>query len=477
MLTALQSDMVIGQLQALPIHQLRQWVWAIMTGQYLSNLEAQTFDLTLLKAPRNEQQRLRKRLKPPQRANLELLKMAPIIVNWDSTDSHHTLAAARLGRRGVNDHAMTLFRTSDSMIFEQSHIFFDGVWGLAVAEILTHEALSWASYLISLPAVLNGKPIAQPAASISIPVSAESAVESDLADLAAMLQSRRNLRERLRDIAFTINDLLILYRTIFNQQYQPSSNLKQTVAKQFATTHPKQAEAIQQMWQKLPTVNPALLIPMDAVDGPPRDRLYPISFRNPFLEFLESFSNTYNALQEYRNNRSSAAWATFNQLRLKLVNEFYYFGKIILAHKQLALTGESTNLATLKLLGHLPDMVQSVLGKMPQKFDFLNEMLMGEEVFSNLGRVATGTSPVRFMSARDDNDAKALVWGVLTDDQDVMHIALRDFRPEVTALIDLDQADLAHEITKDFLDGYINGLNQFVAQLNDMMAATLEETE
>jgi hypothetical protein len=104
-------------------------------------------------------------------------------------------------------------------------------------------------------------------------------------------------------------------------------------------------------------------------------------------------------------------------------------------------------------------------------------MLKGEEVFSNVGRVARGTSPRRFMSARDDNDAKTMVWGVLTDDNDTMHISLRDFRPEVTALFAVGQADLAQAMAQDFLDSFVRQLNNFVRKLNDIAAATVEEAE
>ena len=36
------------------------------------------------------------------------------------------------------------------MVFDQSHIFFDGAWGAALAEIMTNEATSWGVYLYTL---------------------------------------------------------------------------------------------------------------------------------------------------------------------------------------------------------------------------------------------------------------------------------------------------------------------------------------
>ncbi|MEM7031607.1 MAG: hypothetical protein AAF629_18780, partial [Chloroflexota bacterium] len=111
------------------------------------------------------------------------------------------------------------------------------------------------------------------------------------------------------------------------------------------------------------------------------------------------------------------------------------------------------------------------------KFDFLNEMLKGDEVFSNLGQVAQGTSPVRFMSASDDNNAKSLVWGIMTDDTGTMHISIRDFRPEIVALFEISQPQIARALSQDFLDGYVQGLGVFTSKLNEITLATPQEIQ
>jgi hypothetical protein len=301
----------------------------------------------------------------------------------------------------------------------------------------------------------------------------EAWAESKAADLEKMMRLRKNLVQRSSDMAFTINDLLILYRALFNREYQPAPTLVAAVD-DLAKTHPQQSQDIRQAWQQLPTINPALLIPMDSIDGSSKDRLYPITFRNPFPEFLDLFYQTYNALEAYQQTNTPDSWQLFSQLRNQLIQSIYHFGQLMLLHKKLALTGEMANLTSLKLLGHLPDAMQSMFGKLPQKFDFLNEMLSGEEVFSNVGRVAHGASPVRFISARDDNNAKKLVWGVLTDDNEMIHISLRDFRSEVMALFDIDRADLAQMMARDFLDSYVAGLNNFTQKLDQIAAATVE---
>jgi hypothetical protein len=470
-----KTNVPIGRLQPLPPHQVRHWIWAILNNQYLSNLNATEFDITLLKIPRSEQEKVRRKLSATSSTDLELLKMAPILIHWDQRDLNQPLAEARLGWRGVGDHALTIFRTQETMIFDLSHVFFDGIWALSLVEILTNEAISWASYFAQLAPLKTAKVTSPRLDKTIVQVVPEAWAESKAADLEKMMCLRKNLVQRSSDMVFTINDLLILYRAIFNREYQPAPELVAAVD-DLAKTYPQQSQGIRQAWQQLPTINPALLIPMDSIDGSPKDRLYPITFRNPFPEFLDLFYQTYNALEAYQQTNTPDSWQLFSQLRNQLVQSIYHFGQLMLVHKKLALTGEMVSLTSLKLLGHLPDAVQSMFGKLPQKFDFLNEMLSGEEVFSNVGRVARGASPVRFISARDDNNAKKLVWGVLTDDNEMMHISLRDFRSEVIALFDIDRADLAQMMARDFLDGYVAGLNNFTHKLNQIAAATVEGT-
>src|SRR6185436_2199968 len=86
-------------------------------------------------------------------AELDQLRTAPILINADQRPRALPLPELRRGERGVGDQALTLFDTSETMVFDQSHIFFDGGWGAALAEILTQEALSWAVHLNTLPPV------------------------------------------------------------------------------------------------------------------------------------------------------------------------------------------------------------------------------------------------------------------------------------------------------------------------------------
>lgn len=166
-----------------------------------------------------------------------------------------------------------------------------------------------------------------------------------------------------------------------------------------------------------------------------------------------------------------ADWSAFCEARRLLLAQLYYFGQVMRTYKKVGLEGGSTSTATMKLMAHLPDSLLNLLEEIPRRIDILNEVLKGEEVFSNIGRVVRGSSVSRFISAKDDNQNKPMVWAVVTDDSDVMHLALRDFRPHVTALAGLGRRDLAELMVQDFIDAFAAGFNQFVTRLIEILGA------
>ena len=125
-------------------------------------------------------------------------------------------------------------------------------------------------------------------------------------------------------------------------------------------------------------------------------------------------------------------------------------------------------------MGHVPPSMQYLLDQIPQRIGVLNEVIKGNEAFSNVGRVAPGASLTRFISARDDGQTKELIWGILTDDRGQMHISLRDFRPFVPMLLALGETELADLLAQDYLESYVGGLNRFVAELSALI--TLKES-
>ena len=119
----------------------------------------------------------------------------------------------------------------------------------------------------------------------------------------------------------------------------------------------------------------------------------------------------------------SEAYAEFDRLQRDYLATLAGFGQLLSRAKQIARAGESLSVGAIKLLAHFPAPLQRLLEKVPESFDLLNDLLKGREVFSNIGVVAPTSTLTRFISAKDDNDKKTLVWGVITDAQGVMRIS------------------------------------------------------
>lgn len=66
--------------------------------------------------------------------------------------------------------------------------------------------------------------------------------------------------------------------------------------------------------------------------------------------------------------------------------------------------------------------------------------------------------------------------GVLTDDKDMVHLSLRDFRPHVKLLHECGMAKLAQQVVQDYLDAYINGFNQYIDELSHITVARFGAT-
>ncbi len=415
--------------------------------------------------------------------DLDALRTAPILINWDEQDGWQPLSYIRRGLRGIGDHAATIFRTTNSVVFDQSHIFFDGVLGLAVAEILTREAISWAALFAQYDPPTVPKtapsPLHLPYDTVLIDFEQyqtyEVSVENRRVDLTGLAALRKQLPKHHFTVKPTVNDFLILHRCHFGFEYQPAPEVQAAIDECAAHDSPQMAEAhdlIQQAITKLQETNPAILIPLDASIVNPRDRLYPTTFRNPFNDIWSNYQATHFLLREYRAQPTKENWSKFADARGSLLTKLNYFGEVLRAYKRVAMQGGSTSTATMKLLGHLPDQLREILNFIPEQIDVLNEILKGEEVMSNVGRVARGSSVTRFISAKDDNENKTLVWGILTDNREVMCLSLRDFRPHVTALAKLKRLDLAEMIATDQMNAFVTSFNRFVTNLTEIISMT-----
>lgn len=433
---------------------------------------------------------LRPRLSGDLVAALDSLRTAPILVNADRRPRNFPLAEMRQAERGVGDHPLTIFDTGESFVFDQSHIFFDGAWGAALAEILTNAALAWAVHLSALPPAVGATQRPLPL-TVTIQdadvqlieqaprVMAEVGAETDRVDVKAILSLRKVFKRRNDLIQLTVNDLLVLYRAIHALTYQPDPEL---LAQLQALTYVQETHAAAltalQVIQEQEQVTPAILIPIDASQRSPRERLYPLTFDVPLadLELPGLHDEAIRALEDYEHGGGdrSAAYARFDQLQRTYLATLAGFGALMSRAKEIAVRGESASVGTIKLLAHLPVPLQRMLDAVPGKFDVLNDIIKGREVFSNVGAVAPTSSLVRFISAKDDNEKKTLVWGVMTDAGGVMRITLRDFRPHVCLLAEAGQREMARRLAQDYLETYAGGLNRYVAELRRITSASRE---
>ena len=414
---------------------------------------------------------LRKKLSPELQKNLEYLKYAPILINSDRYIKADSLSEIRSGERGIGDHALTIFDTGSTFVFDQSHIFFDGGWGAALAEIMTNEALSWAAYLSLLsPApgsknTLYNSPLftmkASDAQSIdkAPTVSLEASAETDKVNVKACLDLRKYFSQRSDLLKLTINDILVLYRAIHADTYQPSKELRQELAA-LQQAHPKVADLIEQMFTVSANTNPSILIPVDASRHIPRDRIYPLNIEVPLadLDLLNLHTQTLQALDKGQRKR-------FTELQRQYLATLSGFGTILAKAKQIAVMGESASVGAIKLLAHLPPVLKRLLDSVPARYEKLNNIIKGTEVISNLGAVSRSSSLTRFMTAKDDNQQKQLTWGIMTDAHAIMKLTLRDFRPHVAALQKIGRKDLADQVAQDYLDAYARGLNQYIQEV------------
>jgi hypothetical protein len=481
---------VIHNGKPLDLQTIRALAQSILDTQHEHT--RQGIDEILVEIPRQLQSQARQQLSPKLEENIQTLKLAPIIINWDGGDSSQTLSEIRKGRRGIGDHAMTLFKTKKSMVFDQSHIYFDAVWGMAVSEILTRRATDFLREIENNPG--EARPSMHPTEIDLVPredvanrilrmldKSYEVSAEIHLDILQQFNEVRRLLQQRSRELKLTVNDLLILYRSQFNQDYFPSKYLVTKLEELENEGDRLQSRAAHEALQALQNIAsefPAFLIPIDATSNDPKERIFPITFKPqpPWTGIRPHHRETWNQLLEFEHmidhDEDNQAWDIFNESRTHYLEMLRMFYVLMYRYKEVALAGGSLSTVTLQILSAVPQRLQSWLSGIPDRIDLLNDMLKGTEVFSNVGRVADDSSLTRFITAKDDNEKKVLCWGIMTRADDVMVVTLRDFRPWVTTLNARGATDVANLITQDYLQGFADGLSIYLEQLARIARAT-----
>jgi len=430
---------------------------------------------------------LQSQLSDSFRDSLKPLASMPILLNFDLQDRSRPLAEIRQAERGWGNHPLTVFDTGESMVFDQSHIFFDGAWGAAFAEIFTNEAISWAVYMHRFPPeryaplpprrleflpTPNDLVLIAQAPTTTVEASAET---GDI-QIRAIFQLRKLFKLRSDLLKLTVNDLLVWYRAIHAATYQPNEALVQLL-REFETnpdTRPAAQAALRALVEQS-KINPTVLIPVDASECNPRERVHPMSFEVPLvqLDLLSLHTQTIQALNDYEKG-VRAAYVQFDKLQRKYLLTLASLGQVFHQAKEVAIHGQTASVSSLKLLAHLPTSLKKLLDSYSGQFDWMNDLLKGREVFSNIGKVVYTSTLSRFLTAKDDNEQKDLAWGVLTDKDEVMRMTLRDFRPHVALLAAAGHKYLADVIAQDYLDSYARGLNQYTQDLHRITVASRE---
>jgi hypothetical protein len=422
--------------------------------------------------------------------SIRQLHQAPILINADQRPDNLPLSEIRQGERGIGDHALTVFDTGRTFVFDQSHIFFDGAWGAGLAEILTREAIAWGVLLHRQPSARKICPSIKPiqfsisdremalieeAPKITYGVSAE----TDAVRLKPILTLRKLFKRRSDLLNLTVNDLLVLYRVIhaFTYRLDPAlgAELEQLTMDREGEMVVREALEAIELNQR---ISPAILIPIDATLKSPKERVYPMVFEVPVheIDLLGLHQQTLKALEEYENGNDdqSEAHALFDSLQREYLATLASLAAVLTRAKEVGVHGESASVETIKLLAHIPTPVQRLLDRIPNRFDVLNDLIKGREIFSNIGRVVPSSSLTRFATAKDDNEKKDLVWGVVTDADGVMRITLRDFRSHVGPLRRMGRKVLAEKMAQDYLDKYAIGLNEYVDQVLQITSKSRE---
>ena len=473
--------------QPADINTVRSQLATLMT--YPANVRPASL-ISLATLRRSAWPELRKKMSEGLIKDLDVLRLAPIIINCDRRERRLPLAEIRQTERGVGDQPLTLFDTGESTVFDQSAIFFDSAWSAAFAEIMTNEALSWAIYLSALPPV-QARQTRPHALALKIQAADESlirktaslpleaSVETDQINLKALQRLRRLFKRRNDLIELTVNDLLVLYRAIHAVKYKPSASLitELKALSQSQDTQPAALAALESI-TSLGRTKPAIVIPVDGSRRTPRDRVYPITFEVPLqeLNLLALHQHCIDALDSYATGTGDRAahYTNFDKIQRTYLTALAGFGTELSRAKDIATAGESASVGAIKLLAHMPASLQRMFDNIPDRIDILNDIIRGGEILANIGAVSPTSTLTRYLAAKDDHDKKVFVWGVATDATGVMRITLRDFRPHVQQLIRADQKELAIRLAQDYLDAYADGLNTYIRDLQRITETSRE---
>ena len=205
-------------------------------------------------------------------------------------------------------------------------------------------------------------------------------------------------------------------------------------------------------------------------------------FRASFRSPLPDFRSEHGKLMKHHELASQASLFNpkhesvdaFLKEREQYLGYLKAFSEMMQHHRKIATSGEGMGTAAIRLIAGLSPGLQQAADSLSEQFAVVNETIKGEEVFSNVGRVSPNSSLARFSSAKDDNVRKVLVWGIMTDNHDRLIITLRDFREPVAALVKAGYPNLAHQVTYEFLNAYMDGVFRFATEVEEIIKVSFK---
>ncbi|PWK13936.1 hypothetical protein [Tumebacillus permanentifrigoris] len=380
-----------------------------------------TVEAVLGQTPRRLQKSLREQLPAQTLEGLKALRSAPILLNWSLQASKQRLRDIRNGRRGGNDHPLVLFRTESSIVFDISHVMFDGVWAKRIVDVLT-EVATQVERTAPVPATTPLKSLRLESGS-NFPVPTRSS-EVTAEATGIRLQAMQELRKRLaaQGIKVTVNDFLIWARFVHAREYKPSARALAVLEQ----AGEKWAAQICKSWEQERRKPPSLMILVDVFKRDPRLRLYPMTIQSDGREELAALSaRLQQKIASARNGKSFATHAG-------------------------------------QLLVWTPPFLRPLSVWASEQLRPFQSRIQADEVFSNLGSVGEHSSISRFTSARGRVQSQTRVWGMVTTREGVLYVTLRDFQPHVQHL----SPKLAQTLTQDYLDAYTATVNRLIERFS-----------
>ncbi|WP_236339979.1 hypothetical protein [Paenibacillus plantiphilus] len=435
---------------------------------------------------RRYQHDVRKRYSPEVLDKLEVLASAPVVINWNIHDASRNLSSIRQTQRGGNDQPLTLIRTERGMVFDFSHILFDGLWASRVAHYIANFTISITKGLDELedtvvasakaPSFLDAPadrqedshPLAVLAArpdrvqTVQLERDADNKereaphtdklvheVSAELGGIALKSITTPLQLMNQQGIKITINDLLLLARLLHAKTYRPSMDVEQALA---CLSDPKEARSAARLWrqrmEKERQCPPALLIPVDVTERDPKERLYMTSIRPDDLPqgLLEQLAQLIHL--------RSARLNSFPTIMTGINERLAEAGLIFRKKFHLALQGKSFSTKASRLFVASPYPMRDAGDWVTEQVKGLQTRVKGDELFSSLGQMPPWSTAIRFMSARSKGKTQQRVWGIMTDNRQRLMITLRDFHPLTVMLIRNGQGNLAASILQDYLNSF-----------------------